>query len=83
MSKPKHIFPCDYVVKIIGVENPNFPNEIIDIINSITTLLSHKITLSKNKKYRSLSVTLHLENESQIDLIYKQIKNKPYIKMIL
>lgn len=83
MSKPEHKYPCDYVVKIIGVENLKFPKEVIDIIESETTLLEHKLTLSKNKKYRSLSVKLHLESEVQMEKIYQQIKTKPYIKMIL
>ena len=83
MSDLKHNFPCDYLVKIIATKDIKFPNEIISIINAETTIIKQELTLSKNEKYNSLSVTLHLQNELELEKIYLQIKDKPYIKMIL
>lgn len=83
MSEAKHTFPCDYLVKIIGIKHIDFPSEIIKIIQAETTLKSHELTPSKNEKYLSLSVSLHLKNEMELEKIYQTIKDKSYIKMIL
>tara|TARA_B110000879_G_C11085566_1_gene476713 strand:+ start:111 stop:362 length:252 start_codon:yes stop_codon:yes gene_type:complete len=83
MNELSHTFPCDYLVKIVGVTHSDFPSEVLKIIETETTLRTHILTESKNKRYLSLSVTLHLENELELETIYKQIKDKPYIKMIL
>lgn len=83
MSESSHTFPCDYLVKIVGIAHDDFPSEVLQIIETGTTLQKHTLTESKNKRYLSLSVTLYLENEQELENIYTQIKHKPYIKMIL
>lgn len=82
-NPPKHQFPCEYVIKVIGLPHQAFPNEIIDIVKTKTTLKTHKITPSKNNNFISLSITMFLENEESLKEIYLLIKDKPYIKMIL
>lgn len=83
MQTTQQTFPCDYLVKIIATQSDDFPKEVIDIIEKETTLIKQVLTPSKNQKYLSLSVTLHLKNEEELETLYKQIKDKPYIKMIL
>lgn len=83
MDQVKHTFPCDYVVKIVGENHDDFPSEVLEIIQSNASLKKHTLTESKNKRFLSLSVVLHLKNETELETIYKAIKDKPYIKMIL
>ena len=83
MKPPKHTFPCDYLVKIVGENHENFPNEVLEIIQAEAILREHKVTMSQNNRFLSLSVTIYLEDEIILEKIYQKIKDKPYIKMIL
>jgi len=83
MKPPKHTFPCDYLVKIVGDNHENFPNEVLEIIQAEAILREHKVTMSQNNRFLSLSVTIYLEDEIILEKIYQKIKDKPYIKMIL
>lgn len=82
-EKPKHEFPCDYVIKIISDPHPNFPDEALAIISNATTIKQHKVTPSKKDKYISLSVNMHLQAEKVLADIYEQLKQISYIKMIM
>lgn len=83
-TTPKHKFPCDdYVIKIIGESTPAFPDEVIELIEAHTRICQKKLSHSKDARYCSLSVTLYLKNEQVLEKIYHDIKDKPYIKMIL
>ena len=79
---PQHTFPGEYMIKIVGDVHENFPSEIVELISSKAEVLEQKITDSKNKQYQSLSVRLFLQSEADLEFIYEQIKEKPYIKMI-
>lgn len=83
MKLPTHTFPCDYLVKIVGENHEDFPNEVLEIIKANAHLREHKVTMSQNNRFLSLSVTIYLEDEIVLEKIYQKIKDKPYIKMIL
>ena len=83
MNKESHTFPCDYLIKVIGTNHIDFPQEILNIVKAKTKIVEYKLSDSKNNKFKSLSLLLHLNNEEVLADIYKQIKDKPYIKMIL
>jgi putative lipoic acid-binding regulatory protein len=83
MKAPKHTFPCDYIVKIVGENHDTFERDVLSIIKSETTIKEQSLTKSNNNRYLSLSVTMALENEAALENIYGQLKDKPYIKMIL
>lgn len=82
-QKPTHQLPCDYVIKIVGHYDFDFSEEILAIIKSKMTVKAHHTTASSNKSYLSLSVTLYLEDEQLLAEVLKDVKAKPYIKMVL
>ncbi len=82
-SKPKHSFPCEYVIKVICNPDDAFPDEILKATNNHTSLKTHTISPSKNGKYQSLSMTLYLTDEKELENLYGEIKLLPYVLMVI
>lgn len=79
-------FPCDYLVKVMGEDAPDFERKVLNILKRHSKRVHvEKLTKrhSKNHKYLSISVTLHLENKAQLDSLYLELRETPDILMAL
>lgn len=79
-------FPCDFPVKIIGTNSSVFLND----VKAIT--LKHfpntndqaiKVQLSKNNNFLSITATVHVQNQAELDDYYRELTQHPDIKMVL
>lgn len=79
-------FPCDFVLKIFGLDNPEFE------ITALTIIRKHQPDLrensfsyrkSKDNKYLSITVNLYVLNKEQLDAIYRELSACPQVLMVL
>ena len=79
-------FPCLFPIKIIGNNTPNFENEIINIAQEHDPSLMRnqvRTQLSNEGKYRSLSITVNVQDQQSLDALYQALTKHPEIKMVL
>lgn len=79
-------FPCDFPVKIMGVNSEVFLDEIKKIVlqHFPDFNLSHlKHKLSNRNNYLAITVTIHAINQEMLDLFYQDLTMHPDIKMVL
>lgn len=71
-------FPCLFLFKVTGKNEPNFKPEIMTLLNKVDPSLNEQRvteTYSKTEKYISLSIQLHCEMQSHIDEAYQLLKS--------
>jgi len=79
-------FPCNFPIKIMGETQNGFAQTIIDLIQAIEpTFNASKIQMraSSGGKYISLTCTVHVTSQSQLDDIYRSISAHPLVKYSL
>lgn len=73
---PELIFPCEYLVKVIGLDEDNFTQFVIDVISrhvpglSPDSFIAHA---SSQGKYLSITVTFIAESRTQVDALYEEL----------
>ena len=85
MSETLLTFPCNFTIKIFGAASDEFEAAVQRIIHKHVPKADSTIEsrLSANGKYKSLSVTVHVDSKEQLDQIYKDLSLSPQILMTL
>jgi hypothetical protein len=79
-------FPCDYPIKIIGKDRPDFESTVRNIIElHVGKLHNNQITSKESSKgaYISLTVRIIASSRSQLDAINKSLQNCPMVAYLL
>jgi len=79
-------FPCDYPIKIIGKDLPNFESTVRNIIElHVGKLHNNQITSKESSKgaYISLTVRIIASSRSQLDAINRSLQNCPMVAYLL
>ena len=79
-------FPCDYPIKIIGKDQPDFVSTVCNIIElHVGKLHKNQITskVSSKGSYISLTVRIIATSRSQLDAINKSLQNCPMVAYLL
>jgi putative lipoic acid-binding regulatory protein len=79
-------FPCDFQIKVVGETQNAFPKTIISLIQKILPEFnSAKINsrVSSTGKYTSLTCTVYVTSQEQLDDIYRLISAHPMVKFSL
>ncbi|MBL92114.1 MAG: hypothetical protein CMH56_09950 [Myxococcales bacterium] len=80
-------FPCDFSFKIIGVASDDFEDTVIKAIEAhrgaAIQVVSSAIKPSSQKKYTSLTLTLHVTDSQTIYDVYDACEKLPNIKFVL
>jgi putative lipoic acid-binding regulatory protein len=79
-------FPCDFVIKIFGVDSPEFDSGVIGILtNHFSDFADSAITRrpSKDGKYVAYSISLYVHSQEQLDNIYRDLTANPLVLMAL
>ena len=85
-SAPTLTFPCDFPIKVMGLANDDFEITVLHIIHQHCPDLAEtaiQTRHSKNKKYLSLTVTIKVQNQQQLDTIYKDLSAAKQVLMVL
>lgn len=79
-------FPTDFPIKIMGLNTPDFPTLVTELIrehlpdfDSTTFETRH----STGQKYLSLTCTVYVESQTQLDAIYTTLSGHPDVLMVL
>lgn len=79
-------FPCDFPIKVMGETQDTFAQTIIDLIQTKQPSFnaSHiEMRASSGGKYISLTCTVHVHSQIELDNIYRVISAHPLVKFTL
>ena len=79
-------FPCDFPIKVMGEDSPEFRATAIALIESHTGPLEAdriQTALSRNGRFVSITVTVEAQSKDQLDDIYRDVSGHPSILMAL
>jgi hypothetical protein len=79
-------FPCDYPIKIIGKDLPNFESTVRNIIElHVGKLHNNQVTSSASSKgaYISLTVRIIASSRSQLDAINRSLQKCTMVAYLL
>ena len=79
-------FPCEFPIKIMGINQNNFIDYVCDLIRPFFPGLTQehvKIRESRHAKYVSVTVTVLAECRKQLDDIYQTLSDSERVKMAL
>lgn len=83
---PKLTFPCDFPLKVIGVDMDGFEAIITEIVlQYVPDLMTENITsqTSRHGRYRSISFQFIARSREQVDALYRELSANPNVKMVL
>jgi len=69
-------FPCDFVIKVMGKASMHFEERVFNIVlRHFPENDLHSVTKrpSRDNNYMALSITIHPENQDQLDALYKDL----------
>lgn len=79
-------FPCEFPVKVMGINTDTFENEIFMIANQHVPNLGEGAIRSRpssSAKYLSVTVTFTAKDREQLDNLYRALNKHPDVKMVL
>ena len=79
-------FPCEYPIKILGENQPEFKKTVCNIVATHTGKLHESQTTTKYSskgKYISLTVRIIATSRQQLDAINKDLQSCPLVSYLL
>ena len=79
-------FPCDFPIKVMGEMQDTFADTIIGLIQTVIPEFgtAHiEMRASSGGKYISLTCTVHVASQVQLDDIYRLLSAHPLVKFAL
>ena len=85
-NKSLMVFPCDFKIKIMGLNTKTFSNDIYQIVckhfpDTKTSAMSTQ--QSREGNFLSITVTIHVLDQQTLDALYIELTKHPDIKMVL
>ncbi len=79
-------FPTDFPIKIMGLNQPEFTALVTQLIHQhVPEFESHSLEIrtSSGQKYLSLTCTVRVESQQQLDALYITLSGHPEVLMVL
>ena len=79
-------FPCDFPIKMMGEDSPEFRATARALVESHTGPLDEQRVqnaLSRNGRFVSVTITINAQSRQQLDDIYRDVSAHPSILMAL
>ena len=79
-------FPCYFPIKVMGVNSPDFLDEITKITSNHFPDITHDAITHKpssGANYLAITVTVFAQNQETLDAYYLEITQHPLVKMVL
>ncbi len=79
-------FPCDFSIKIIGENMPDFASNILSIGQKYypkLTTADIRTQLSKQDRYIAVHLMVHAEDQKTLDSLYLALTQAPHVRMVL
>jgi putative lipoic acid-binding regulatory protein len=85
-ESPRIEFPCRYPIKVMGLDENNFREAIIDIIRQYEPDLSDEdinFRPSRHGKYLAVNVIINAQGVEQIEKLFNDLKASGRVAMVL
>jgi hypothetical protein len=79
-------FPCDFPLRVIGKNHPDFPLAISHIIQQHFPAFDEPTLQqisSRLDQYLALRFSVHAQNKASLDALYQALTQHPDVKMVL
>lgn len=79
-------FPCQFPIKIMGLQRDGFREEIVAIGRQMIPGLDERAVQtrdSRNGKYLAITLTFTATSRAQIDALYRALNDHPDVRMVL
>lgn len=79
-------YPCDFPIKIMGKVEKNFTKTIMMIVKQHFPdydVRSLETRVSKKNSYLSLTCTVYVASQPQLDALYKELCDHPMVLMVI
>lgn len=79
-------FPCDFPLKIMGLKQDNFAQEIVAVVQRHAADFDPatlQMRPSSKGSYLSLTCTIHATSRAQLDALYMELTAHPAVKVVL
>ena len=79
-------FPCDYPIKIFGLNQPELKQTVCSIVESyVGKLHENQITIKKSSKGKYVSITVRIiaTSRKQLDAINLELQSSPMVSYLL
>jgi putative lipoic acid-binding regulatory protein len=83
---PKIEFPCDYPIKVIGVNHHTLRATVVAIVrNHAPELAEESVSLrdSRAGKYCSVRLSITATGEPQLRALHRELLDEPLVKLVL
>lgn len=85
-DQSKLTFPCDFPIKILGKSNFEFESTALTIIRKHIPNLSEgavQLKMSQEGNYLSITATVYVESQKQLDDLYRELVASEFVLMVL
>lgn len=79
-------FPCQFQIKVMGRDNPEFQSHVIELINQFADPVSAAdvtVRASSKGKFVALTVTVAATSREQLDDIYRALSASEHVAYLL
>ncbi len=79
-------FPCDYPIKIFGLNQPDLKKTVCTIVEThVGKLHDNQITIKNSSKSKYLSITIRIiaTSRKQLDTINHELQSSPMVSYLL
>lgn len=83
---PKIEFPCDYPIKVIGINHHSLRETVVEIVRRhAPDLTEESISLrdSRAGTYRSVRLSIIATGEPQLKALHKALMAEPLVKLVI
>ena len=79
-------FPCSFPIKIMGEKHPEFSDSILEAVREHAPDADKASLVERHSSkgnYTGLTLTVNVENQEQLDNIYRALTSHPKVKVVL
>ena len=83
---PKITFPCDYPIKIIGVNHPDFKLQVTTVLQQHVSDFDQGLAstrISARGTWIALTVNIIATGKSQLDAIFRDLKACIHVRLVI
>ncbi len=85
MEPPRIEFPCDYRISVMGVQDDDFPEFVVEVVRTHAPDHDgmHSLRPSRNGRFVAVVVTINATGEEQLRALDKELKADKRVRMVL
>lgn len=86
IEPPKILFPCDYLIRVIGYNGPDFRSTVLRIVREhAPDLRDERVSVRDSREggYCSVRITIMATGEPQLRALHAALMAEPAVKLVL